>query len=180
MAKRSFNIGKLVKATNKQVYYEQQENCVCLSDRRGRIAIQTNDIAVFGELTKRGVELTEKKGLYQTINQIINKNGAENFYSYTATGIQFPYWDSSEGKKKILIMFRDQNQEHSVKLADTAYTEIFDPELIVGEKSQPDPILMICADCYGVVMPIRVKGQYIIDQKDDVKYLLDYFNNLHF
>lgn len=178
MPKRSFNIGKLVKAANRQMYYEQQENCICVIDKKGRIAIQTNDISILEELTKRDVELIEKKGLNQTINQIINKNGAENFYSYTATGIQFPYRNSSDGKKKTLTMFRDLNQENSVKLVDTIYTEIFDPELIISGKSHSDPILMICTDCYGVVMPIRPKGQHMIDQKDDVKHLLDYFNNL--
>ena len=97
MAKRSFDIGKLVKASHKQMCYEQQGDCVCLSDKRGRIAVQTNDITVLGELVKRGVELTERLGLKQTIDQIMNKDRAENLYSYTATGIQFPYYDHSDG-----------------------------------------------------------------------------------
>lgn len=177
MAKRSFDIGKLVKASHKQMCYEQQGDCVCLSDKRGRIAIQTNDITVLGELVKRGVELTERLGLKQTIDQIMNKDRAENLYSYTATGIQFPYYDHSDGKGKVLTMFRDCQQDYyAVKLADKVYTEIFDPVLITGGKSLTDPIIMVCSDCFGIVLPMRVNRQYTVDQRENVKHLLDYLN----
>lgn len=178
MAKRAFDLGKLLKVSHKEVCYEQDGETIYLCDKRGYVGIQTDDLTVLADMAKRGIELTEKACLKQMMEQILRKYKAEDIFTYSATGIQFPYWDSSAGKKKTLTMFRDREQEYSVKLVDAAYTEIFDPEIITGGKSQTDPILMICADCYGVVMPIRANRQYIVDQRDNVKHLLDYFNNL--
>lgn len=178
MAKRAFDLGKLLKVSHKEVCYEQDGETIYLCDKRGYVGIQTDDLTVLADMVKRGIELTEKAGLKQTMKQIMEKHKPEDMFIYSATGIQFPYWDSSVGKKKTLTMFRDRNQKDSIKLVDAAYAEIFDPELIIGGKSYSDPILMICADCYGAVMPIRASRQYTVDQKDDVKHLLDYFNNL--
>lgn len=178
MAKRAFDLGKLLKVSHKEVCYEQDGETIYLCDKRGYVGIQTDDLTVLADVAKRGIELTEKAGLKQQMEQILRKHKAEDMFTYIATGIQFPYWDSSAGKKKTMTMFRDRNQEYSVKLADAAYAEIFDPTFITGGKSYSDPIIMICADCYGVVMPIRANRQYTVDQRDDVKHLLDYFNNL--
>ena len=179
MAKRAFDLGKLLKVSHKEVCYEQDGETIYLCDKRGYVGIQTDDLTVSADMAKRGIKLTEKAGLKQQMEQILRKHKAEDMFTYSATGIQFTYYDSSAGKKKTLTMFRDRNQEYSVKLVDAAYVEIFDPEIITGGKSHFDPIFMICADCYGVIMPIRANRQYTVDQMDDIKHLLDYFNNLH-
>lgn len=178
MAKKAFDLGKLLKVSHKEVCYEQDGETIYLCDKRGYVGIQTNDLTVLADMEKRGAKLTEKSGLKQQMEQIMRKYKPEDMFTYSTTGIQFNYWDSSTGKKKTLAMFRDRNQEYSVKLADAAYAGIFDPEVITCGKSYSDPIIMICTDCYGMVMPIRVNRQHIVDQRDDVKHLLDYFNNL--
>ena len=175
MARRTFNIRKLVNVSYKEVFYEQDGEAIYLCDKRGFVAIQTNDSVVLADLVNCGAVLTEKVGLKETMERIMSKIKS---FTYTETDIQFPYWDSSTGKKKTLTMFRDYNQDYSVKLADVALTDIFDPELIISGKSKTDPIIMVCADCFGVIMPIIPNRQHTVDQRDNVKYLLDYFNNL--
>lgn len=177
MAKRAFNLGKFLKVSHNEVCYEQDGENIYLCDKRGYVGIQTNDLTVLPDMEKRGIVLTEKSDLKQKIEQLLAKC-KEDIFTYNHTGIQFPYWDSSAGKKKTLTMFRDYDQEYSVKLADAAHTEIFDPELIIGGKVFTDPIIMICSDCYGFVMPIRVSKQHTLDQKDNMKHLLDYFNSV--
>ena len=178
MAKRAFHIRKLVKAAQNEICYEQDGETIYLCDKRGYVGIQTDVSTVLADLEKYGAVLTEKPGLKQMMKQIMEKDNSDNMFVYTATGIQFPYWDSFAGKKKTLTMFRDYKQDYSVKLADAAHTEIFDPTFITGGKSFSDPIIMICTDCFGVIMPIRANRQYTVDQRDNVKHLLDYFNNL--
>lgn len=176
MAKRSFDIGKLIKVSNKKIFYEKHDNFVFLSDNRGYVVLQTKEDDILSDLEKRGVELTEKAGLNQIVKTAMNKYQPEEMFSYIDTGICFPYYDHTVGKRKILTMFRDYNEMYSVKLADTAYTTIFKPVMITGGKSKNDPIVMICPDCFGIIMPIMVSRNYVTDQKENIKQLMDYFN----
>lgn len=100
MAKRAFDLGKLLKVSHKEVCYEQDGETIYLCDKRGYVGIQTDDLTVLADMAKRGIELTEKAGLKQQMEQILRKHKAEDMFTYIATGIQFPYWDSSAGKKK--------------------------------------------------------------------------------
>lgn len=179
MAKRAFDLGKFLKVSHKEVFYEQDGKTIYLCDKRGCVGIQTDDLTVLTDMEKRGAGLTERAELKQVMKQVMQKHKPEDMFTYSATGIQFPYWDSFDGKKKTLTMFRDRDQEDSVKLADAVYAEIFDPIIVTGGKSRFDPIIMICADCYGVVMPFIATRQYTVNQKDDLKHLLDYFSRLH-
>lgn len=109
----------------------------------------------------------------------MRKYKPEETYSYTDTGICFPYYDHTAGKRKVVTMLRDYNETCFVKLADTAYTTIFDPILITDGKFKTDPIVMICTDCFGIIMPIMKNRQYMESQREDIFCLLDYFNNLY-
>lgn len=65
MAKRAFDLGKLLKVSHKEVCYEQDGETIYLCDKRGYVGIQTDDLTVLADMAKRGIELTEKAGLKQ-------------------------------------------------------------------------------------------------------------------
>ena len=90
----------MLKVSHKEVCYEQDGETIYLCDKRGYVGIQTDDLTVLADMAKRGIELTEKAGLKQQMEQIMRKYKPEDMFTYSATGIQFPYWDSSAGKKK--------------------------------------------------------------------------------
>lgn len=177
MAKRGFNIGKFITAAQKEILFERSGDTVYLADRKGGVAIQT-DADVLAELEKRGAVLTENPDLKAAVERMMQTQDANNSFTYIDTEIHFPYWDSTTGKKKTLVMFRDYQQEFSVKLTDTKYADIFDPALIVGGKSYSHPLIMICEGCYGFVLPIRPKRFYLQDQMENIKALSEYMEDL--
>lgn len=175
MAKRSFNIGKLMKAAHSEFFYEQDGDTVYLADKRGRVAIQT-DYLILMELEKRGAKLdNQNKSLKQICKSLLDKKG---IFVYKNTGIQLPYWDSLDGKKN-LVMFRDYDEVYSVKMADVQYVDIFDPEVITGGKSSYDPILMICKDCYGFIFPVKMKWKNLGSLVDNIHELDKYFETIY-
>lgn len=62
MAKRAFDLGKLLKVSHKEVCYEQDGETIYLCDKRGYVGIQTDDLTVLADIAKRGIELKEKLG----------------------------------------------------------------------------------------------------------------------
>lgn len=175
MAKRSFNIGKLMKAAHNEFFYEQDGDTVYLADKRGRVAIQT-DYLILAELEKRGAKLdNQNKSLKQICKSLLDKKG---IFVYKNTGIQFPYWDSLDGKKN-LVMFRDYDATYSVKMADVQFVDIFDPEVITGGQSSNDPFLMICKDCYGFIFPVKMKWKNMRDLVDNIHELDKYFETIY-
>ena len=62
MAKRAFNLGKLLKVSHKEVCYEQDGETIYLCDKRGYVGIKTDDLTALTDIMKSGIELTEKVG----------------------------------------------------------------------------------------------------------------------
>lgn len=173
MAKKSFDLGRFVKAAKKEICYKMDGADIYLCDEQGHFGMQTSANGILAELEKRGAALHERAGLKNIFQINLAKYKPEDMFTYANTGIQLPYLE-----KKSLTVFRDPEQDgfESVKVADTEFVNIFSPQIINGGKHMLDPLIMICDDCYGLVMTVRQNGRTALTK--DLCCLYEYYQNL--
>lgn len=179
MSKCSINIGKLMKAFHKKVYYEWGKDSLYTCDEHGYVAMKTNDFCIFEDIKhQNGVELIEREGLKDLIETLLLKEiKSSKKFSYSVTGIKLPYREISE-KACTLDVLRDREQKNSIKLLNSDFMGIFNPLAITGGKEISDPIIMICEYCYGLIMPVKPNKANIREKQEDIRDLLNYFDKM--
>lgn len=141
--------------------------------------MKTNDFCIFEDIKHQNeVKLIERKGLKDLIETLLLKEikSSEKFL-YSVTGIKLPYRGIS-GKACTLDVLRDVEQKDSIKLLNSNYTGIFNPLAITSSKNISDPVIMVCKYCYGLIMSVKPNKEYIREQQENIKDLLNYFDKM--
>lgn len=166
------SVAKMLKAS-REWYYERNGSYYFVS-KDGAVAVMTKDLYVLEELQVKGAVLIVKDGLKQIFDLAIQKIQQQDTLSLVRTDITFLYDYHASEKKKPVAVYRDADGKQ-MKIVATEYVDIFDPQLIESGTSYRDPIVFVCKDCYGLVMPIRVKERFVKQLKADTEKLLFLF-----
>lgn len=170
--KRSFSVPKMLKAS-KEWHYERN-GAHYFVDKGGAVAVMTSDLDVLEELQAKGAVLTEKDGLKHIFDLAMQRVQQPDTLSLSRADITFLYDCYGINRKKPVTVYRDWDGKQ-MKIAAVKYVDIFEPQIIESGTAYRDPIVFVCNDCYGLVMPVRVKQHYVKQLKTDTEKLLRLF-----
>lgn len=150
--KRSFSVPRLCAAAHNEFKYEVKDGVVYLADTFGGFGLFTKDTTLVDELNARGCTLSISDGLAKILtNMEIDGNEVEiNDSGVTLTG------SGLDGDKRVALYYNDED----VYAFRKKYFEIFKPDAVMKKKNHLGPALLLCADCIGIIMPIRPNGAF--------------------
>lgn len=145
--KRSFSVPKLCAAAHNEFKFEIKDGVVYLSDTVGSFGLYTKDMTLIDELNARGCTLSVSDGLARIFTSM-EADGSEteiNDSGVTLTG------SGLDGDKRVALYCSDED----VYAFRRKYFEIFKPNMVVKKKGYNNPAILLCMDCFAIIMPIR-------------------------
>ena len=181
MVKRTFSLPNLCRCSNNQLYYETVQGVTAFANMKGAFGLLTTDGTVLPDLEKKGVTLYPKPGLKDRLQQLINEPKSEDaIHAYHSVGITMTIFSSSIGKNQEVAVLADYEKKNDVRvrMVNANYFGIFDPSLITGGDKPADPIVLVCPDCFGVLMPFIPTRQAAASRAEDLKHIQKYLGNI--
>lgn len=180
MAKRSFSLAELCRCSNNQLYFEVVQGVTAFANLKGAFGLLTTDGTVLPELEKKGVTLYPKPGLKDRLQQLINEPKGDKIHAYHSVGITMTIFNFSVAEKQKIEVLADNERKDDVRvrMVNADYFGIFDPALITGGDQSADPIILVCPDCFGVLMPFVPNKQAASHHAEDLKHIQKYLERI--
>ena len=144
--KRSYSVPALCAAANKHFFYDIQDGCLYLADKRGTFGLRTEDLTLLDDLQNRPTVTVEPRPCAKTLQGILDTKGTEVARD---TGIFVP----RSGNLCRVIRLHGQNDDQ-IALVDDRKLAPFKPDLVVGT-TRRSPLILVCSDCLAIVCPVN-------------------------
>ena len=158
--KCAYNLSKFCKLS-KNFIYEETEKYIAVADNGGTVGIvimkpeyQDKNGGILEQIRAKNKQLTERQGFAELLNKHITTK--EETYTMIDTHITFPTLNYGTYTQVTALKAAESNY---MKYADIEKLSIFDYDLAVTTEDRFSAITLICTNCYGIVMPMRVSGE---------------------
>lgn len=153
--KRSYSVPALCTAARKEFVYDVQDGKLYLADKRGSFGIVTDDLSLLDDLRSRPAITLEMRSPARALQAILDSKNTE---AARDTGITIP---KSGGWCRV-IRIDGRNDDH-IALVNEMILAPFKPLSAAGTDCR-SPILLVCPDCFAIVMPVRYDSQRLANQ----------------
>lgn len=153
--KRSYSIPALCTAARKEFVYGIENNRLYLASKQGTFGLVTDDLSLLEDLQNRPAVTLEMLSPARALQAILDTKGSEVARD---TGITIP---KDRGFCRV-IRIDGRNDDH-IALVNEMILAPFKPLSAAGTNIR-SPILLVCPDCFAVVMPVRYGSQKLANQ----------------